>query len=204
MTDNNEILLKILEKFTELQTDMKDMKSEINTIKKKKKSSSKSGSSTSSGSSSDDDEDDYVKKKESKIREVKLEKINIPTEFIKRCIKYNSMQGDMLIFKHWYLDKSEEPPIRNINRQRWDFYCNGTWNMDIEGEYIKDVICKNIQKAYMSVNTIDYFEDDFDVFIDNQKHIMELSDPKYKKRVLSGIKEFLRADVIPLISASNK
>lgn len=203
MTDNNEIMLKILEKFTELQTDMKDMKSELNSIKKKK-SSGKSGSSTSSGSSSDDEEEYVKKKKEPKIREVKLEKINIPVEFVKRCIKYNSMQGDMLIFKHWYLDKSEEPPIRNINRQRWDFYCNGTWNMDIEGEYIKDVICKNIQKAYMSVNTIDYFEDDFDVFIDNQKHIMELSDPKYKKRVLSGIKEFLRADVIPLISASKK
>jgi len=130
---------------------------------------------------------------------VSSEKLDIPEEFIRRCIKYGSIRGDILLIKYWYLDKSEQPPIRNISRTRWDFWCNGTWNVDIEGEYIKDVIAKNIQKAYLSVNTIDYYEDDFDLFLDNQKHIQELSDPKYKRKLLSGIKEMLRADVIPNI-----
>lgn len=187
MSESNEILLKLLEKFTELQSDMKEMKTEINSIKKEKSPKSKGGSNSSSSSPPQE------------IVEVKSEKLDIPEEFIRRCIKYGSIRGDILLIKYWYLDKSEQPPIRNISRTRWDFWCNGTWNVDIEGEYIKDVIAKNIQKAYLSVNTIDYYEDDFDLFLDNQKHIQELSDPKYRRKLLSGIKEMLRADVIPNI-----
>lgn len=186
MSESNEILLKLLEKFTELQGDMKDMKTEINCIKKSKSLKSDEGSSSTNSSGK-------------KIIEIKSEKLNIPEEFIRRCIKYGSIRGDILLIKYWYLDKSEQPPIRNISRNRWDFWCNGTWNIDIEGEYIKDVIAKNIQKAYMSVNTIDYYDDNFDIFLDNQKHIQELSDPKYKRKLLNGIKEMLRADAIPMI-----
>lgn len=185
MNESNEILLKLLQKFTELQIDMKDMKTEINCIKKRKSPKSK-------------ESDDYSPSAQ-EIVEVKSEKLNIPEEFIKRCIKYGSIRGDILLIKYWYLDKSEQPPIRYVNRTRWEFWCNNTWNIDIEGEYIKDVIAKNIQKAYLSVNIIDYYEDDFDLFLDNQKHIQELSDPKYKKKLLNGIKEMLKSDTIPII-----
>lgn len=183
MSESNEILLKLLEKFGELQTDMKDMKTELNSIKK--------GKSTKST--------DICDSKKYDIVEIKSEKLDIPEEFIRRCIKYGNIRGDILLIKYWYLDKSEQPPFRNISRSRWDFWFNGTWNIDINGEYIKDVISKNIQKAYMSVNTIDYYDDDFDLFLSNQKHIQELSDPKYKKQLLCGIKEMLRADTVPNI-----
>lgn len=183
MSESKEILLKLLEKFTELQGDMKEMKTEINSIKKEKSPKSKGNDSSSDSSSQ-------------KIVEIKSDKLKIPEEFIRRCIKYGSIRGDMLLIKYWYLDKSEQPPFRNISRNRWDFWCNNSWNIDIEGEYIKDVIAKNIQRAYMSVNTIDYYEDDFDMFLDNQKHIQELSDPKYKRKLLNGIKEMLKADAI--------
>jgi hypothetical protein len=180
MSDNNQILLKILEKFTEFQTDMKDMKTEINNIKKRKSPKSNCND-ISTGQ---------------KIVEIKSEKLNIPEKFIRKCIKYGSIRGDMLIIKHWYIDNSDQPPIRYINSKRWDFWCNGKWNIDFEGEYIKDVISKNIQRAYLSVNTIDYYEDNYDQFLDNQKHIQKLSDKNYKKKILNGIKELLKADII--------
>ena len=167
MEDNNSILIQLLNGLTELKNDLKHMEKEINSIKKNKNVNSNSNTNTN----------------KLEIMEVKSEKLDIPEEFIRRCIKYGNIRGDILMIKYWYLDKSNEHPIRNINRIRWEFWCNGTWNIDIEGEYIKEVMSKNIQKAYLSVNTFDYYSDDFDLFIENQKHIHELNDPKYKKKL---------------------
>ena len=189
MSGTEQLLQQLLGEFSKLTTEMKEMREELNTVKEKSAVTTSDTSITSSSTNPGIVE----------LREVKIEKMVIPEEIIRRCIKYGSSRGDMLLIKHWYLDKSKRQPFRCINRNRWEYWCNGTWNIDIDGEYLKEVIAKNIQNCYLRINRIDYYDDNFDMFLENQKHIHELSDSKYRKRMLAGIKELLKADIMPIL-----
>ena len=58
---------------------------------------------------------------------------------------------------------------------------------DTNGEYIINVILKNIELCYMKINNTDNYGDNIDQFLKNQEHINKLNDNKYKEKIMSQI-----------------
>ncbi len=90
----------------------------------------------------------------------------------------------MMLFKIYYL-KNELKPIRNINLRHYEYWCNGKWNIDHYGRDIMDIITFNLKQCYLKINTIENYE--VNEFLQNQIHIFELNDEKYKRELLRGI-----------------
>lgn len=118
--------------------------------------------------------------------EVKKEMLNIDTNKIKASLSLASMLGDIMLFKEYYL-KEDLKPIKSINQTHFEYWCNGKWNRDDYGKELINIITNNIQACYIKVNTTEHYE--LDQFITNQQHIFQLSDIKYKRRLLAEIKK---------------
>jgi hypothetical protein len=78
--------------------------------------------------------------------------------------------------------------ITKDNRKLMYYYSdNNDWVVD-ENNYIINTLCDNVQKIFMRVNNLDYFDSDDD-FMKNQDFILKICDNKYKNNILKRIKE---------------
>jgi len=116
-------------------------------------------------------------------KEIKLDNFDIPIETIRRYLETTCLSADIKLFKMMYI---EGVPIRHIKKS-FQYWLDNKMNEDIGGKYIRDTVCKNIEKLYTKVNTMNYYKDNNDKFLSNQEHIMKLSDEKYKDKLLQQI-----------------
>ncbi len=121
-------------------------------------------------------------------RDLKIEKFDIPVEFIIKCLEMNNIGGDIKLFKRMYIEgvPKEYYPIRHIGK-RFQYWLNGKMNDDANGVYIKNTIIKNIEKLYYRVNIIDNYKNKHEQFMMNQDYLSRITDEKNKERFLSQI-----------------
>jgi len=116
------------------------------------------------------------------LKDIKKEKLDIETNSIKKVMRVNGLLGDTMLFKIYYI-RGELKPIKHINSRRFEYWSNGRWRIDENyGRDIMDIICDNFKMAYIRTNTIENFS--LEEFVENQKHIFELNDEKYRRELL--------------------
>lgn len=132
-------------------------------------------------------------KEELIIKNVKREKIVLPTDLVTKFLSLANVTGDVKMFKEYYINGVKQKkliPFRKINDKKYQYWNNNKWNDDNNAEELLDIISRNIQIAYLSANDFDNIKDS-DIFIKNQKHIASMTEPKNQKKLLTYIeKEF--------------
>jgi hypothetical protein len=124
-----------------------------------------------------------------KYIDVKIQHFIFENKFVKKCLDMNSINGDIQLFKKMYIENisKEYIPIRHI-KKKFQYWINDHMkDDDTNGEYIINVILKNIELCYMKINNTDNYGDDIDQFLKNQEHINKLNDNKYKEKIMSQI-----------------
>jgi hypothetical protein len=122
-------------------------------------------------------------------KDFKCESFILDTEFVKKCLDMNNINGDILLFKRLYIDDipKEYYPIRHI-KKKFQYWYDGHMNDDDNsGTYIKNTIIKNIEQCYLRINNDDNYGNDIEQFLRNQEHINKLTEQKYKDKILSKV-----------------
>jgi hypothetical protein len=124
-----------------------------------------------------------------KYIEVKVKHFDIDEKIIKKYLNMNSTNGDIQLFKKMYIENvaKEYIPIRHIKKKFQYWISDHMQDDDTNGEYIVNVVLKNIELCYMKVNNMDNYGDDIDQFLKNQEHINRLHDIKYKEKIMALI-----------------
>ena len=136
-----------------------------------------------SSSSSLNNEKKNKKDKNDEYMEIKEELFEIDQDLVKRCLEANSVNSDVRIFKEIYIEKR---PIEFISmthhRKKFKYWLNGRMNDDINGDYIKNTIIKNIESIYRNYNIYDNYKDNLNTLLSNQNYINKMSDEKNKDK----------------------
>jgi hypothetical protein len=129
-------------------------------------------------------------KKNGSIKEIKIEKYVLDEKFIKNCLEYCSVDNDIQIIKKIYFEDIREElyPIR-INKNKLEYFNENKWIQN--PKELSNILSKNIQILYASVNIFSNYEDDIDTFMKNQNYILGLSEEKYKDKLLKNLKLIL-------------
>lgn len=159
-----------------IQTDMSILKKDVAFLKEK--------------------HEETIREQKSKCLELKTQDLNVPIKIAMKCLEYKSLKGEMELFKYCYIndDDKVKVPIMCPNLHIFKYWHNNKWNIDVEGEHIKDTLFSNFRKVYLKVNRIQNYEK-FDTarFTENQKHITgKLRDPTYQKRFMTALKALLK------------
>lgn len=82
-------------------------------------------------------------------------------------------------------------PIRIVRKSSIEYWLNGHWNEDMDGEYIKETLSKNLIASYTKVNKFSAslatsVESDF---MKNQNYILSLRDKKYQASLWDYLKK---------------
>lgn len=143
--------------------------------------------------------DKHAKKmmeKSSKCVELRREALSVPKNIAMRCLEYKSIKGEMELFKYCYIndDDKVKVPITCPNQHIFKYWCDNKWNIDVEGEHVKDTLFKNFRKVYITANNVrNYEKRDTSRFIENQKHISaKLTDATYQKNFMKALKALLK------------
>jgi hypothetical protein len=122
-------------------------------------------------------------------KDFKSESFILDTNFVKKCLDMNNINGDIILFKRLYIDDipKEYYPIRHI-KKKFQYWRDGHMNDDDNsGTYIKNTIIKNIEQCYLRINNDDNYGNDIEQFLRNQEHINKLTEQKYKDKILSKV-----------------
>lgn len=143
-----------------------------------------------------DREVEKVSEKGSKCLELRTQELKVPSKIAMRCLEYKSLKGEMELFKYCYIndDDKVKVPITCPNTHIFKYWCDNKWNLDVEGEHIKDTLFVNFRKIYLKVNrTQNYEKFDTARFTENQKHITDnLRDAGYQKKFMTALKALLK------------
>ena len=133
------------------------------------------------------------------IKELKIENIELPSKIIIKSLNLNSIKGDLIIFKQFYIgtkisneNNNMQPPIQCVCSRKYTYWDNGKWNDDMDGYIIAEILSKNIQQCYLKVNFLINLNHNIDQFILNQAHIHKLSDEKYKRLLIREIRNYIK------------
>ena len=121
--------------------------------------------------------------------ELKKQKFDLDSNFVKKCLESHSINSDLKIFKKIYIDNIPNScySIRHISGN-YQYWLNNKMNLDDEnGNYIKDTIINNISNIYLEANIFDNYKDEADLFIKNQEYILNMSKDKYKEKIFKNI-----------------
>ena len=82
-------------------------------------------------------------------------------------------------------------PIRIVRKSSIEYWLNGRWNEDMDGEYIRETLSKNLLASYSKVNKFSSalsgsVESDF---MKNQNYILSLRDKKYQGQLWDYLKK---------------
>ena len=122
------------------------------------------------------------------IMELKSEKLVVEDNIVIKFLKSKDINSDINFFKYLYFDNVECCPIRYLNKNNYQYWCDGAWCDDNGGDNIADILVKNITKLYMKNNTYDNFGTDIDKY---QSYIYSMNDKKYKETFIKKIKELV-------------
>jgi len=189
MNTNDIKLDKIIEKLDNLELSLniiKNLENRVNYLE-----NIISNNKMLSNSCNDDDKV-LVISSVNKFKEIKYEYNDLDKAFIKSCLNMASIHGDIKIFRKIYIDNvpKEYYPIRYM-KKKFQYWANGSMNDDNNGEYIKNIIMKNIEQCYMSINIYENYTNNIEDFLKNQDHINKLSEHKYKDMFLIKIIEII-------------
>ena len=121
--------------------------------------------------------------------ELKKQKFDLDSNFVKKCLESHSINSDLKIFKKIYIDNIPNScySIRHISGN-YQYWLNNKMNLDDEnGTYIKDTIINNISNIYLEENIFDNYKEETDLFIKNQEYILNMSKDKYKEKIFKNI-----------------
>lgn len=125
-------------------------------------------------------------------KELKHELFELDRTFIKDCLNMYSIQGDVKLFKKMYIDNIPKECLAiKYTKRKYQYWLNNCLISDTNGNYIKNIIIKNIEQCYTSINIYDEYTDNMDLFIKNQDYITKLSDDKYKDLFLTKIRKLI-------------
>lgn len=118
------------------------------------------------------------------IKNLKKEMINLSNKDVIHSLSLNSIIGDILIIKKYYL-YGKKSPLKYVNNVKYEYWNNEKWNVDIYGEEIMNILSYNLKQCYISINNIKNFDEED--LLKNQVYITELSNKKNKKKLLKNI-----------------
>lgn len=125
---------------------------------------------------------------DSDMMELKSENLVVEDSIVIKFLKSKDINSDINFFKHLYFDNVECCPIRYLNKNNYQYWCDGAW-CDDNGDGIADILVKNITKLYMKNNTYDNFGTNIDKY---QSYIYSMSDKKYKDTFIKKIKDLVK------------
>jgi hypothetical protein len=123
------------------------------------------------------------------IRELRNENLEVEDSIVIKYLKSKDINSDINFFKYLYFDDVKCCPIRYLNKNNYQYWCDGAWCDDNGGENIANILVKNITKLYMKNNTYDNFGTNIDKY---QSYIYSMSDKKYKDNFIKKIKELVK------------
>jgi len=111
----------------------------------------------------------------------------------KKIRKLLESRGPMAEFKFFKIlfPKKLDIPFRIVGNKMFCYYDGQNWKDDVANETMIKIFLGNVKRVYMKLNTCDYYSEIPQKFIDNQKHIFNLTkDLKFKKLVSLIYKEY--------------
>ncbi len=131
------------------------------------------------------------------LKELKYEELDIDKSEVDKALLYLDYRSIVYIFRLIYKNKSNSSyvyPLRITGKRSYEYYHNNKWNPDLYGHHSMNVICKNIQDLFLSINTMENYN--IEKFMANQAFIFKLSNDKYKKDIFKNIIEEVRINNI--------
>lgn len=128
-----------------------------------------------------------------KIKELRIENIELPDFDIIRALNYKDHRSVLYIFKLYYKNKlnlKHAYPIRIKGQRSFEYYSNEEWVPDLYGNNIMNIICKNMENLFIKYNVIEKI--DIDNLLSNQEFIYKLSNDVYRRKLLPFIIEEVR------------
>lgn len=128
-----------------------------------------------------------------KIKELRIENIELPDFDIIRALNYKDHRSVLYIFKLYYKNKlnlKHAYPIRIKGQRSFEYYSNDEWVPDLYGNNIMNIICKNMENLFIKYNVIEKI--DIDNLLSNQEFIYKLSNDVYRRKLLPFIIEEVR------------
>jgi hypothetical protein len=118
-----------------------------------------------------------------------FDEIDIDPEFVQSCLDKCDVSGDVKLFREIFVKRFTKDTIllRYIGSRNYQYRRSGIWIDDHHGTYVRHVLLKIFEKAYMHVNELENYTNNTDQFISNQEHIIGLSDDKYYDKLMSQI-----------------
>lgn len=118
-----------------------------------------------------------------------FDEIDIDPEFVQSCLDKCDVTGDVKLFREIFVKRFTKDTmlLRYIGSRNYQYRRSGIWIDDHHGTYVRHVLLKIFEKAYMHVNELENYTNNTDQFISNQEHIIGLSDDKYYDKLMSQI-----------------
>ena len=121
-------------------------------------------------------------------RELKKESLQVDQSVVKKYLNTCDITSDISLFKHIYLEGGD-CPIRYINKNNFQYWADNTWNDDVGGEHIVNVVVSNISKLYIKTNTYDNYGSSIDKY---QLYIYKMGEKKYRELFLKKMKNLIK------------
>ncbi len=128
-------------------------------------------------------------KKELQMTDVKKEILNVNEPIIKDCLSKCSIDSDAELIYYYYFNNrtKDKYPIRNIQKNDFQFWDGSEWIFDKNGNIIKDILISNLKRTYLKYNTLD--GNNNYTYLERQQHIVDLDDKKSHNSLLETIRK---------------
>jgi hypothetical protein len=128
-------------------------------------------------------------KKEFQMTDVKKEILTINEKIIIECLSRCSIDSDAEIIYYYYFDNKtkDKYPIRNIQKNDFQFWDGSEWVYDKNGNILKDILISNLKRTYLKHNTLDNSNNY--AYLERQQHIVDLDDKKNHNGLLEAIRK---------------
>jgi hypothetical protein len=123
----------------------------------------------------------------------KKEILKIEPKILLKILDYNSHRTELELFKLYYLKNNDihECPIDIITDKKIKYYSEDGWKMDYEGYETLDILCYNIYRTLLSINTLENIENS-EKFLKNQTYLNKFLDNRYRNIVYKKIRDYLK------------
>jgi len=123
------------------------------------------------------------------IKNIVKEKLLLDKEIVIKYLGKHSIISDVYLIKMIYMRKGMES-INYISERKLEYWKAGRWLLDRDGLYIREVLADNLKRLYTGVNYMGNFSN-LNIFMLNQKHIINIGTDKYKKKFIKELKRHL-------------
>ncbi len=119
---------------------------------------------------------------------------NIEDKTLKAHLRKRRVESDgALLYKIYFENLPRNLfPIRIVRKSSIEYWLNDHWNEDMDGEYIKETLSKNLIASYTKVNRFSSSALTDSVgteFMKNQNYILSLRDKKYQSSLWDYLKK---------------